>query len=48
MCVPSLRRFLVSPKDRSMVVAEPLLTPTIFRDTLASMLFRHYEVSLVT
>ncbi|KAF0302383.1 Actin-related protein 10 [Amphibalanus amphitrite] len=31
------RRLLVSPKDRPVVVAESLLTPTIFRDVLASV-----------
>ncbi|XP_013393078.1 actin-related protein 10-like [Lingula anatina] len=38
------RHVLVNPKDRRVVVCESLLTPTVFRDTLAKVLFEHYEV----
>ncbi|XP_075233522.1 actin-related protein 10 [Lycorma delicatula] len=38
---------LVSPKDRRVVIVESLLCPTIFRDTLAKVLFRHFEVSSI-
>ncbi|XP_063618093.1 actin-related protein 10 [Cydia splendana] len=39
------RHVLVNPKERRVVVAESLLTPTAFRETLAKVLFTHYEVS---
>lgn len=35
---------LVNPKERRVVVVESLLTPTRFRETLAKVLFMHYEV----
>ncbi|KAF5301426.1 hypothetical protein FQA39_LY02155 [Lamprigera yunnana] len=38
---------LLSPKDRPVVVVESLLCPTIFRETLAKVLFCHYEVSML-
>ncbi|XP_037078275.1 actin-related protein 10-like [Pollicipes pollicipes] len=41
------RRLLVNPKDRPVVVVESLLTPSLFRNVLANVLFRHYEVSSV-
>lgn len=39
------RHVLVNPKERKVVVVESLLTPTLFRETLAKVLFIHYEVS---
>ncbi|XP_013186077.2 actin-related protein 10 [Amyelois transitella] len=39
------RHVLVNPKERKVVVVESLLTPTLFRETLAKVLFNHYEVS---
>ncbi|KAK7863333.1 hypothetical protein R5R35_009689 [Gryllus longicercus] len=41
------RHLLVSPKDRRVVIVESLLCPSVFRDTLAKVLFRHFEVSSV-
>ncbi|XP_014257338.1 actin-related protein 10 [Cimex lectularius] len=41
------RNLLGTPKDRHVVIVESLLTPTIFRDTLAKVLFCHYEVASV-
>ncbi|XP_021913743.1 actin-related protein 10 isoform X2 [Zootermopsis nevadensis] len=41
------RHLLVSPKDRRVVIVESLLCPTLFRETLAKVLFRHFEVSSV-
>ena len=38
---------LVNPKDRRVVIVENVLGPTMFRETLAKVLFRHYEVSSV-
>jgi len=38
---------LVNPKDRRVVVVESIIGSTMFRDTLAKVLFRHYEVSSV-
>ncbi|KAG7308971.1 hypothetical protein JYU34_004827 [Plutella xylostella] len=38
------RHVLVNPKERRVVVVESLLSPTLFRDTLAKVLFEHYEV----
>ncbi|KAH9644755.1 hypothetical protein HF086_015514 [Spodoptera exigua] len=37
------RHVLVNPKERKVVVVESLLTPTLFRETLAKVLFIHYE-----
>ncbi|XP_023935233.1 actin-related protein 10 [Bicyclus anynana] len=39
------RHVLVNPKERKVVVVESLFTPTLFRETLAKVLFLHYEVS---
>ncbi|XP_018563713.1 actin-related protein 10 [Anoplophora glabripennis] len=36
---------LLSPKDRPIVIVESLLCPTLFRETLAKVLFIHYEIS---
>jgi len=38
---------LVNPKDRRVVVVENVLGSTLFKETLAKVLFRHYEVSSV-
>lgn len=38
---------LVSPKDRRIVIVETVFTPTKFRETLAKVLFRHFEVSSI-
>ena len=38
---------LVNPKDRRVVVVENILGPTTLKETLARVLFRHYEVSSV-
>jgi actin-related protein 10 len=38
------RHLLVSPKDRRVVIVESLLCPTVFRETLAKVFFRHFEV----
>ncbi|XP_015587445.1 actin-related protein 10 [Cephus cinctus] len=38
------RHVAISPKDVRIVVLESLLTPTQFRETLAKVLFRHFEV----
>ncbi|XP_050664464.1 actin-related protein 10 [Leptidea sinapis] len=42
------RHALVNPKERKVVVVESLLTTTQFRETLAKVLYVHYEVSGVT
>jgi actin-related protein 10 len=42
------RHLLVSPKDRRLVVVESLLCPTLFRETLAKVFFRHFEVGYAT
>ncbi|KAK6181627.1 hypothetical protein SNE40_009449 [Patella caerulea] len=39
------RSLLVNPKDRPVVVVESLLCPTAFKETLAKVLYKHYEVS---
>lgn len=41
------RYALLSPKDRSVIVVESLLCPTVYRETLAKVLFCHYEVSMM-
>lgn len=41
------RHLLVSPKDRRVVIVESLLCPTVFREALARVLFRHFEVSSI-
>ncbi|XP_071441346.1 actin-related protein 10 [Hetaerina americana] len=38
------KHLLVSPKDRRVVIVESVLCPTLFRETLAKVLFHHYEV----
>ena len=38
---------LVNPKERRVVVVESVFCPTTFRDTLAKVLFDHYEVPSV-
>ncbi|XP_025835083.1 actin-related protein 10 isoform X2 [Agrilus planipennis] len=35
---------LLSPKDKPVIIVESLLCPTIFRETLAKVLFSHYEI----
>lgn len=43
-----LRRYLlVSPKDRKISVVESVLTPTSIRESIAKVLFYHFEVSSV-
>ncbi|KAG8194281.1 hypothetical protein JTE90_004513 [Oedothorax gibbosus] len=34
----------VNPKDRRVVVVESVLCPTVFRNTLAEVLFNHFEI----
>ncbi|KAK7504157.1 hypothetical protein BaRGS_00004461 [Batillaria attramentaria] len=41
------RYLLMSPKDKRVVVVESLLCPSEFRDCLAKVLFRHFEVGSV-
>ena len=38
------RHLLVNPKERRVVVVESLLSPTVYRDVIAKVLFKHYEV----
>ncbi|XP_017772679.1 PREDICTED: actin-related protein 10 [Nicrophorus vespilloides] len=38
---------LISPKDKPVVIVESLLSPTQFRDVLAKVFFKHYEVSSI-
>lgn len=38
------RYVLVSPKERKVVIVESVLCPTEIRETLAKVLFRHFEV----
>lgn len=38
---------LISPKDRPIIIVESLLCPTLFRETLAKVLFLQYEVSSI-
>lgn len=44
-CFP--RYLLVTPKDRKVVVVESLFATTIWRQTLAKVLYLHYEVLTV-
>lgn len=37
----------VNPKDRRVVVAESVLCPTLFRNTVAQVLFEHFEVPAI-
>ena len=41
----TFRHLLVNPKERRIVIVESILTPSKFRNTLAKVLFTHYEVS---
>jgi hypothetical protein len=41
------RYLLVTPKDRKVVIVESLLCPTVERETLAKVLFLHYDVSRI-
>ncbi|XP_069119076.1 actin-related protein 10-like [Argopecten irradians] len=41
------RHLLLSPKNKRVVVCESLLCPDVFRETLAKVLFVHYEVATV-
>ncbi|XP_064603008.1 actin-related protein 10-like [Liolophura sinensis] len=41
------RHLLVTPKERRVVICESLLCPSAFRNTLARVLFRHFEVPSV-
>lgn len=41
------RHLLVNPKERRVVVVESVLCPTEFRETLAKVLFQHFEVPSV-
>ncbi|KOC62313.1 Actin-related protein 10 [Habropoda laboriosa] len=38
------RHVVICPKDARVVVLESLLSPTQFRETLAKVLFRHFEI----
>lgn len=38
------KHLLVNPKDRRVVFCESILCPTQFRETVAKVLFKHYEV----
>ena len=42
----SERHLLVNAKDRRVVICESILCPSAFRDTLAKVLFKHFEVYL--
>lgn len=45
-CVIFFNRYaLVHPKEKRIVIVESLLCPSQIRDTLASVLFDHFEVS---
>lgn len=35
---------MITPKDVKVLILESLLTPSKFRDTMAKVLFRHYEI----
>lgn len=41
------RHLSVNPKDRRVVVVESVLCPTLFRNTVAQVLFEHFEVPAV-
>ena len=41
------RHLMVNPKERKVVVVESLMTPTLFRDTVAKVLFKHFEVKFI-
>ncbi|XP_044581477.1 actin-related protein 10, partial [Cotesia glomerata] len=38
------RHVVITPKDVKVLVLESLLTPSKFRDTMAKVLFRHFEI----
>uniref|UniRef100_A0A0K8TTD1 Putative actin 3 isoform n=1 Tax=Tabanus bromius TaxID=304241 RepID=A0A0K8TTD1_TABBR len=38
---------LVSPRDRKIVIVESVFCPTLIRETLARVLFRHFEVASI-
>ncbi|XP_072031125.1 actin-related protein 10-like [Amphiura filiformis] len=38
------RHLLVNPRDRRVVICESVLCPSQFRETLAKVMFKHYEV----
>ncbi|KAK2140954.1 hypothetical protein LSH36_1198g00002 [Paralvinella palmiformis] len=40
-------RHVLVPKERRVVIVESVFTPTMFRETLAGVLFKHYEVPSV-
>ena len=44
---PSIRYLMVNPKDHRVVVVESLLCPHNFRNTLAKVLFNHFNVSML-
>jgi len=39
-----LRHLLVTPKDRKVVIVESIFVPTLWKQTLARVLYLHYEV----
>lgn len=39
---------MITPKDVRLTVLESILTPSQFRNTLAKVLFRHYEIGSLT
>uniref|UniRef100_G1NLJ2 Uncharacterized protein n=2 Tax=Meleagris gallopavo TaxID=9103 RepID=G1NLJ2_MELGA len=41
------RHLLVNPRDRRVVIIESVLCPSHFRDTLARVLFKHFEVHVL-
>ena len=41
------RYLQVNPKDRRVVIVESILCPTVFKETLAKVLFKHYEVRVI-
>uniref|UniRef100_UPI00358EB191 actin-related protein 10 n=1 Tax=Myxine glutinosa TaxID=7769 RepID=UPI00358EB191 len=41
------RHLLVNPRDRRVVVVESVLCPSVFRETLARVFFKHFEVPSV-
>ncbi|KXJ24727.1 Actin-related protein 10 [Exaiptasia diaphana] len=41
------RYLLVNPRDRRVVICESVLCPTLFRETIAKVLFKHFEVPSV-
>ncbi|XP_022669830.1 actin-related protein 10-like [Varroa jacobsoni] len=41
------KHLCTSPKDRRLVVVESLMVPTEFKDTLASVLYEHFEVPAI-